>query len=84
MRVEVRLFASLRDKLPDAPRGRAPLDLPDGASLQDLLEHLDVPARQAQMVLVNGLQMPRDVAARRARSLAEGDVIAIFPPLAGG
>jgi molybdopterin converting factor small subunit len=84
VRVEVRLFASLRDKLPEAPRGRAPLELPDGASLQDLLEHLDVHAREAQMVLVNGVQLPRAVSDRRAHALAEGDVVAIFPPLAGG
>jgi molybdopterin converting factor small subunit len=48
------------------------------------LERLDVPPRQAQMVLVNGVQMPRAPEARRAHGLAEGDVVAIFPPLAGG
>lgn len=84
MRLEVRLFASLRDKRPDAPRGRAMLEMPDGASLQDLLEHLDVHAKEAQMVLVNGVQMPRAVAERRAHALEPGDVVAIFPPLAGG
>ena len=36
------------------------------------------------MVLVNGVQVPRSMADRRARALAEGDVVAIFPPLAGG
>jgi molybdopterin converting factor small subunit len=66
VKVEVRLFAGLRDALPDAPRGRGTLP------------------RMAQMVLVNGVQTPRDRASRQAHRLADGDVVAIFPPVAGG
>jgi molybdopterin converting factor small subunit len=82
--VEVRLFASLRDRLPAAPRGRAVLELAEGASLSDLLGRLAIPPAQAQMILVNGTQAPREPAARAALRLAPGDTIAIFPPLAGG
>lgn len=84
MTVEVRLFASLRERLPDAPRGRGRLTLADGASLQDLLDRLEIPERAAQMVLVNGVQTRRGRPERAAHPLAEGDVVAIFPPLAGG
>ena len=84
MEVEVRLFANLRQRLPDAPRGRGRLTLPDGASLQALLDVLAIPPEQAQMVLVNGEKAPRDRAAREAIQLTGGDSIAIFPPLAGG
>lgn len=84
MKVEVRLYAGLREKLPDAPRGRAGLDLPEGATLQDLLDRLDIPDRLAQMVLVNGVQSPRARPARASRPLADGDSVAIFPPVAGG
>lgn len=80
----MRLFAQLRDRLPDAPRGRARLELPAATSLQDLLEHLRIPEEMAQMLLINGVQQPRDPAARAAQMLSEGDAIAIFPPLAGG
>jgi molybdopterin converting factor small subunit len=38
----------------------------------------------AQMLLVNGVQAPRDPAARAALRLAAGDSVAIFPPVAGG
>ena len=84
MHVRVRLFANLRDRLPGAARGRAELDLADDASLQDLLSLLEIPASQAPMVLVNGAQAPRPEPERAALHLAEGDVISIFPPLAGG
>lgn len=82
--MEVRLFANLRDRIPSAPRGRVSLDLEQDSTLQDLLEELRIHPRQAQMVLVNGVQMPRAVSERRAHALAEGDTVAIFPPLAGG
>ena len=42
MKVEVRLFASLRERLPDALRGRATLELSAGASLQDLRVHREI------------------------------------------
>jgi sulfur carrier protein ThiS len=82
--VEVRLFASLRDRLPGAPRGRAAVELAEGASLADLLARLAIPPEHAQMVLVNGATAPRGCAEREALRLAPGDRVAIFPPLAGG
>jgi molybdopterin converting factor small subunit len=87
MWIKLRLFASLRDRLPGdrrVHRGRGDLELPAGASLQDLLDRLDIEPRLAQMVLVNGDQTPRGTTARRAIPLSEGDTIAIFPPVAGG
>ncbi len=84
MKIEVRLFANLREKLPDALRGRATLELIDAASLQDLLDSLEIEPRMAQMVLVNGVQAPRDPSAREALQLSAGDIVAIFPPVAGG
>ena len=84
MRVNVRLFASLRELLPGADRGRATLEVAEGSSLLDLIERLTIPDRQAQMVLVNGDQAPRRPAARAAVLLKEDDTIAIFPAVAGG
>lgn len=84
MTVEVRLFAGLRDRLPHAQRGRAPVELGEGASLADLLARLAIAPEHAQMVLVNGEKAPRGCAEREALRLAPGDRVAIFPPLAGG
>jgi molybdopterin converting factor small subunit len=84
MRVNVRLFAGLRELLPNAERGRATLEVPEGSSLLDLIESLEIPDKQAQMVLVNGDQAPRRPEVRAAVLLKEDDTVAIFPPLAGG
>jgi molybdopterin converting factor small subunit len=80
MNVEVRLFATLRKKLPPgSPRGKCHLELPDDATLAELLARLDIPRESAQMVLVNG-EHDRDF----ERRLRDGDVLSIFPPVAGG
>ena len=84
MKVEVRLFAQLRDRLPESPLGRNTLELEEGTSVAQLLEHLEVPNRLASMVLVNGEQIGKRAEERAARQLAPGDVVAIFPALAGG
>lgn len=82
--MHVRLFAGLRDRLPDAPRGRGEVELGAGASLLDLLDHLAIPPKLAQMVLVDGQQAPRKPGERAAMILGEGQTVAVFPPLAGG
>lgn len=80
MRIEVKLFATLRKHLPPgASGGKAILVLEDGATIATLLRHLDIPPALAQMVLVNGEQT-REF----DRPLAEGDAVSIFPPVAGG
>ncbi len=80
MTIELRLFASLRKKLPPgSPRGKCALDLPDGATIGDVLARMAIPQASAQMVLVNG-EHDRDF----ARMLRDGDVLSVFPPVAGG
>jgi len=84
MEVHVRLFASLRDRVPAGTRGRATLEMNEGARLQDLLAQLDIEPRLAQMVLVDGQQAPRDRNERLALILLDNQTISIFPPVAGG
>ena len=84
MRVEVRLFAGLRDRVPSGQRGRLALELAPGTTLGALIAQLAIPPKQAQMVLVNGVQVPRTPGVRERRALADGDIVAIFPPVAGG
>ena len=84
MKIDVRLFANLRDRFPSDDRGRGTVSLPSGASVQDLLDHLEIPQRSAQMVLVDRQQVARDRTARTAIFLEIGQTVSIFPPLAGG
>ena len=80
MNVEVKLFANLRKLLPPGASGsKATITLHDGATINDLLQHLKVPLEMAQMVLVNGEQTREFT-----QSLTAGDTISIFPPVAGG
>ena len=84
MRIHVRLFASLRDRLPKADRGRREVELDDRTSVADLIEWLEIPDALAQIVLVDGLQEPRSREERARRILKDGQTVSIFPPIAGG
>ena len=80
MKIELRLFASLRKQLPlGSPRGKCDLELPDGTTIGQVLERMDIPRASAQMVLVNG-----DHDRNFDRPLCDGDVLSVFPPVAGG
>ncbi len=80
MEVQLKLFATLRKKLPPGSKaGKASLTLADGTSILDVIHQLDIPEDLAQMVLVNGEQT-REF----DQVLADGDSLSIFPPVAGG
>ncbi|MFQ5881840.1 MAG: cupin domain-containing protein [Candidatus Methylomirabilales bacterium] len=81
MKIEIKLFASLRKLLPpDADGSAATIEIEDGLTVAGLLEHLKVPEELAQLVLVNGANIEGDY----ARTLQEGDTVSVFPPVAGG
>jgi molybdopterin converting factor small subunit len=84
MRIHVRLFANLRDRFPSGDRGRGNVDLDDGASLADLIDRLEIPDPQVQMVLVDGHQVRRNTSGREERILRDGQTVSIFPPVSGG
>ena len=54
MQVNIKLFANLRKKLPKGSAGKATLDLTVDATINDLIQHLDIPLDLALIVLVNG------------------------------
>ena len=79
MKVEVGLFATLAGYLPPSASGDSViLDLPEGSTLGDLVRVLAIPADLECLQVVNGRDAPPD------QPLADGDVVSIFPPLAGG
>jgi molybdopterin converting factor small subunit len=79
MKVDVRLFANLREFAPEATHGAAfVMELGDHEPLQNLLAALHLPDHLPTIVLVNGSF------ASEATQLAEGDTVSIFPPLIGG
>ena len=79
MEVEVHLFANLADYGPPGARGGAArVELPEGATVQDLLRRLRIPDEIPRLLLVNG----RD--AEPTARLGRGDVVDVLPPLVGG
>ena len=79
MNVDLALFASLSAYQPDGQGGRGarPIALADGTSVADVIGTLGLPD-EPRVVFVNGRHAPDEYA------LADGDRLAIFPPVAGG
>ncbi|HET7379697.1 MAG TPA: MoaD/ThiS family protein [Gaiellales bacterium] len=79
MRIEVRLFATLVAYLPPGSRdGAIALDVPDGSTVREVVHRLRIPADLERVTLVNGADAAADA------RLRTGDVVTLFPPLAGG
>jgi molybdopterin converting factor small subunit len=79
MKVQVELYATLTKFLPPGAEGRkAMVELPEGATVGDLLKRLGIPDGMAALHLVNGTHQPPETV------LKDGETLAMFPPLAGG
>lgn len=83
MKVEIRLFASLRAKMGNGT-GKGELELEEGTSLWDVITQLEIPPELAHMTLVNGQHCPAEQEWREQKKLQDGDIVSVFPPLAGG
>ena len=80
IRIEARLYATLRKYQPEGKVGEALVrELAEGTTVQKLLEEeLGVPPGEVKTVFVNGISRSFDYV------LADGDRIGIFPPVGGG
>jgi len=80
IRVEVRLYATLRKYQPEVKIGEALVrELAEGTTVLKLLENeLGVPPDEVKTIFVNGVSQSFDYV------LADGDRVGIFPPVAGG
>jgi hypothetical protein len=88
MQITFKLYASLTDYLPatrphrqpDAAGGDQPPERPPSPRSSSPSR---LPPKLVHLVLVNGSYVPPEERATRTL-LAEGDVLAIWPPIAGG
>jgi len=80
IQVELRLLAAMRKLLPEENRsdGIVRLAASESTTLAGFLESSGIDRGRALVVLLNGRHAGPD------SELAHGDVVTVFPPLAGG
>ncbi|MDN5298978.1 MAG: sulfur-carrier protein [Clostridiales bacterium] len=74
MTITVKLFATLRayhDKIFE-------LAMPEASTVEAVVTHLELPANDIAIIMINGRGAKMDA------KLEEGDVLALFPPVGGG
>jgi len=77
MEIHIQLYSILREKLPVDAKGRAVLQIAEGATLADLLNELGIERRV--VISVNDVQ-ESDI----LRQLNDGDEVKIFSSVSGG
>lgn len=74
MIVEVKLFATFRNNR----FKRKSIEVSDGFTVGGILKDLEIPVDRTGILLVNGLSADVE------QSLADNDVVAVFPAIGGG
>ena len=83
MKLTLKLFATLADYLPAGARSNeAQLERETPPTVATLIEEFRLPPHLEHLVLVNGAFI--SPGERSGRTLNDGDVLAIWPPIAGG
>jgi sulfur-carrier protein len=84
MNITLKLFASLTDYLPVESKYTNILALvvDEGTTIGHIIEQHSLPQKLVHLVLVNGTYIYPEK--RPMHTLVEGDVLAIWPPIAGG
>ena len=84
MKITFKLYATLTDYLPAEARSsnRIEIEAPAEARITDVIAPYGLPMKLVHLVLVNGVYVAPEE--RASRVLKDGDVLAIWPPIAGG
>lgn len=80
MIIEIKVFASLRHHIPasDSHLEDNKWNIKEGATVAQVLELLNIPEEEARIFLINGRKV------ERTNTFREGDLLHIFPQMAGG
>jgi molybdopterin converting factor small subunit len=84
MKITLKLFATLTEYLPAESRytNIVELEVPADTTVGSLIEQKQLPHKLVHLVLINGRYIEPEK--RTTEPLVEGDVLAIWPPIAGG
>lgn len=81
--VTLKLYASLAAHLPaGASDNKATIEISDQVSVAEIIAQYQLPERLVHLVLVDGVYIEPEK--RSSRILNTGEVLAIWPPVAGG
>ena len=82
MKMYLELYASLMHLLPPGKlRHKREIKVTEGTVVQEVIDEYKIPLELAHIVLVNGVFVCDE---RDKHVLKEGDVLSIWPPVAGG
>jgi sulfur carrier protein ThiS len=83
MQITLKLFATLGDFLPAGSRyNQIEVEVPVGVTVASVIQQHQLPDKLVHLVLVNGVYI--NPLERASKVLQAGDVLAIWPPIAGG
>lgn len=74
MKITLKLFASLKEYGPEIQD----IEVPENTTVSEIIRMTNIPDNFPLLRIVNGEHVIKDFA------LTEGDVLALFPPIAGG
>jgi sulfur carrier protein ThiS len=77
MEIHLQLYSILREKLPSGAKGRAVLQLDEGATVAHLLNELGI--KRNVVISVNDVRV-----SDTSRQLRDGDAVKIFSSVSGG
>jgi len=78
VKVEVKLFANLNKLLPSKSKNGTVVIVRRGAVVDELLAKLKIPSDMTNVIMINGIQKDKSTI------LNEGDIVSVYPPIAGG
>jgi molybdopterin converting factor small subunit len=77
MVIQLKMFGGLDKYLPEKKSPYA-VEAAEGSTVGDVLDSFNVPRDKPRVTLVNSRHAPLD------HVLHDGDIVAVFPPVAGG
>ena len=84
MKITFKLYATLQGYLPnDAVNNAVDVEIDPQSTLHQVIDQFSVPRKDAHLVLIKGTYYGFDDRDEPG-ALTEGDVLAIWPPVAGG
>ncbi|WP_456402067.1 molybdopterin converting factor subunit 1 [Persephonella sp.] len=81
MKVKVLYFSSLKDKL---KRSTETMEIPEGINVEMFLKHLTDKHPEIKESVSSVMVAVNEEYASKDKTLKEGDIIALIPPVSGG